>query len=111
METYRVHWRYNTKTTGLYEGCEEINACNEEEALEITIARCRAKGFSNWSGKLTIIDTEIINMEPLNQQQKYDAHVQAWAKINYKPSKKELDDLAFIYKVGKYAPKKGKGNA
>lgn len=60
MRNYQVHWRYVTKVSGSYEGNEVIYACNEDEALEKTIAICRGKGFSNWSGKLTIINTEIV---------------------------------------------------
>lgn len=60
MRNYQVHWRYVTKVCGSYEGSEVINACNEDEAVEKTIAQCRAKGFNNWSGKLTIINTEIV---------------------------------------------------
>jgi hypothetical protein len=59
MRNYQVHWRYVTPTSGSYQGSEVIYACNEDEALEHTIRICREKGLNNYTGKLTIINTEI----------------------------------------------------
>jgi hypothetical protein len=105
MKRYRVHWRYVTKVCGSYEGSETFNAVNEDEAIEKTMTYCRAKGLSSWSGTLTIINTELTMSEKLTQQEKYDLHLQSWVLINYKPSKREQDELQYLYKVGKYAPK------
>lgn len=45
--------------------------------------------------------------EKLTPQEKYELHLKAWADIHYQPTKEEVDEIQFLYKVGKYA-KKGK---
>lgn len=45
----------------------------------------------------------------LTNQENYNSHIEAWKKIGYEPSKEELDDIQYLYKVGKYN-KKGKQN-
>lgn len=48
--------------------------------------------------------------EKLTNQEKYKLHLEWLNKVS-SPTKEEIDELQYNYKVGKYAPKKGKGNA
>jgi hypothetical protein len=46
--------------------------------------------------------------EKLTNQQAYELHLMSWADAGIKPSKEEVDELEYLYKVGRYTPKKGK---
>lgn len=42
----------------------------------------------------------------ISNDEAYKLHLKSWKEAGLNPSKEELDELQFLYKVGKYAKKK-----
>lgn len=46
--------------------------------------------------------------EKLSNEEAYNLHIKSWKEAGIKITKDEIDDLQFLYKIGKYAGKKDK---